>query len=314
MTPYQRLWWQAFRADASLIQRARSKILRLVKIPLQWVLPRNAWGDFVFNWVDYALHHGRFPRLNDPQRINDHLFKMKVDGTFLDPLRQFVSDKEYVKHYIAAIVGRQHTLETFKILRFAAEVDQLVLDRFSCVIKPTHLSGPVLFHPDSDKPLDRELLKRWLKLSRYKIARATNCRYLKPKIIVEEFFSEDGQTVPDDYKVHCFEGVPKLIQVDTDRFGDHTQSLYDTSWNRLPIAWGYPSRAEDDPRPAQLNLMLDVAARLSKPFSYIRVDMYTNGMEVRVGELTNSPNGAHARTYPADAEFTLGRLFEPTFR
>lgn len=302
MTPHRRAWWHAFGADAPLIRRIFERILRVI-------LPRNAWGDFVVAWVNYTLHHGRFPRRHDPKGMNDHIFRMKVDGTLLDPLRQFVTDKEYVKHYVASIVGRQHTLETFAALRSAAEVDQLVLDRFPCVIKPTHLSGLVLFHADSDKPLDRKLLKRWLKLNRYKMVREANYRYLKPKIIVEEFFSEDGQTPPDDYKIHCFKGVPKLIQVDAGRFGEHTRNLYDTSWNRLLVTWEYPSRAEDDPKPAQLNLMLDIAARLSKPFSFIRVDMYTNGMEVRVGELTGCPGGVRDRIHPTAAEFTLGGLF-----
>ena len=41
---------------------------------------------------------------------------MKKDGTLLDPLRQFVTDKEYVKYYIASVVGWQHTIETYKVL------------------------------------------------------------------------------------------------------------------------------------------------------------------------------------------------------
>ena len=336
MTPYQRLWWCSLGTAASLIQRICNRILRII-------LPRNAWGDFVVAWASHVFYHRRFPRRYDPKRINDHFFKMKVSGELLNPLRQFVSDKEYVKHYITAIVGRRHILETFEILRSAAEVDQLLLDRFPCVIKPTHLSGHVLFYPDSDKPLDRELLKRWLKLNRYKIVREVNYRYLEPKIIVEEFFSEDGQTPANDYKVHCFNGVPKLIQVDAnrfvqptrvlegptvpavkvlytpadaDRFIQQTKALYDTSWNRLPVGWLHRQKEEDDPKPAQLSLMLDVATRLSEPFSlsdsgYIRVDMYTSGTEVRVGELTNCPGGSNDNRFrPAAAEFALGRLFE----
>ena len=303
MPPPQRPWWYAFGAVASLIRRACNRMLRII-------LPCNAWGDFVVAWVSYILRLGRFPQRCDPKRMNDHLFRMKVDGSLLDPLRQFVTDKEYVKHYIAAIVGRQHVLETFEVLRSAAEVDQFLLDRFPCVVKPTHLSGPILFCPDSHKPLDRGLLKGWLKLNRYKMVREANYQYLEPKIIIEEFFSEDGQTPPEDYKVFCFNGVPKLIQVDAGRFVQHTRNLYDTSWNRLPVSLLYPLRVEDDPKPTQLNLMLDIAARLSEPFSFIRVDMYTNGTEVRVGELTNCPGGAHDRVQPAAAEFVLGRLFE----
>lgn len=35
-----------------------------------------------------------------------------------------------------------------------------------------------------------------------------------------------------DYKVVCFNGKAKLIQVHKGRFINHTQDFYDSSWNR----------------------------------------------------------------------------------
>ena len=37
--------------------------------------------------------------------FNDRLLKIKLDGSLLDPLRQFITDKEYVKYYVSAVVG-----------------------------------------------------------------------------------------------------------------------------------------------------------------------------------------------------------------
>ena len=278
---------------------------------LRYLLPRNQWGDAVFAWLRYRSRQGRFPERRDPKLFNDHLYRMKVDGMLLDPLRQFVSDKEYVKLYIAGVVGKKYTLEAYQLIRTETEVDQLVLNKLPCVVKPTHASGPVRFYTESDALPDRELFRKWLKLDYYKRKREQNYRYLLPKIIVEEFFSRDGRTPPPDYKFHCFFGVPKLIQVDSNRFTRHTRNLYDTLWNLLPVSFGYPESSDKDIRPSELEEMLDVAARLSQPFSYIRIDMYAIDGEVRVGELTNCPGSAGERVRPSSAELALGRLFEP---
>ena len=140
------------------------------------------------------------------------------------------------------------------------------------------------------------------------MSRSQEYKYLKPKIIVEEFFSKDGRTAPNDYKVYCFNGVPRFIQVDSDLFVDHSRNLYDTSWRRLPYTLRHPARPQDDSRPPQLERMLDVASKLSRAFSFIEVDLYTDGTRVKVGELTNCPGGSNARIRPSSGEYALGPI------
>ena len=154
--------------------------------------------------------------------------------------------------------------------------------------------------------MDRELLRHWLRLDNYRKTREQNHKYLRPKIIVEEFFSEDGRTVPSDYKVFCFDGVPKFISFDVGRFVNLTSNLYDDAWNRLPYALLRPTRTQDDPPPAQLERMLNIASKLSKPFSFISVDLYTDGTAVKVGELTNCPESSNGRITPSSGEYALG--------
>ena len=273
---------------------------------LRRILPRNSSGDAVYAWACYMRFHRRLPGRKGSGRFNDHLFRMKVDGTLFDPLRQFVTDKEYVKQYVAAVVGPQHTMETFQVLRTDEDVGRLELTRFPCVVKPTHLVGPVLIVHDPSEPVDRELLKHWLHLDNYRKTREQNYKHLRPKVIVEEFFSEDGLATPNDYKVFCFDGVPKFISVDVGRFVNLTSNLYDDAWNRLPYALRRPMRTQDDPPPPQLARMLDIASKLSKPFSFISVDLYTDGTAVKVRELTNCPDSSNGEITPSSGEYTLG--------
>ena len=47
-------------------------------------------------------------------------------------------------------------------------------------------------------------------------------------------------------------------------------------WNRLPITIEFPAGIEDDPKPSQFEEMIEIAKRLSRPFAFLRVDMYAN--------------------------------------
>lgn len=272
------------------------------------LVPKTRWGDRLYGRYRFFKRLGRFPERR-PVRFNDHLFALKTSGLGYDPLVQFVTDKEYAKLYVAAVLGSEYTIETYRILRNREELETFVPDRFPCVAKPTHSSGQVAICADASVSLDRDRLARWFSIDHYLRSREHNYRYLVPKIIVEEFFSEDGRTVPDDYKIYCFRGVPKFVQVDSDRFTGHTQNLYDTSWVRIPATLLAPGREKDDPKPALLDDMLGMARRLSAPFPFVRVDLYATEREIRVGELTFVPNSAGAPLTPPEAEFTLGAYF-----
>ena len=257
------------------------------------LLPKTLWGDRVFGRYRFFKRLGRNPEKR-PVRFNDHLFALKTSGAGYDPLIQFVTDKEYAKLYIGATIGKLYTIETYQVLRSKGELVKFSPDRFPCVLKPTHASGPFMLCTDLSSPLDRDKLGKWFDINYYDKSREHNYRHLLPKIIVEEFFSEDGHTVPKDYKFFCFRGAPQIIQVDTDRFSNQFQNFYDTGWNRIPIVALYPGKEQDDDKPVLLDRMLDLARQLSASFPFVRVDMYATATEIRIGELTFSPH------YPDD--------------
>ena len=204
-------------------------VARRAAFVLRYVLPTTGWGDYVYTLISYVFRLRRIPRITNPRLFNDHLLRLKLSRALSDPLRQFITDKEYVKQYIRGSVGEEYTLTTFAVLRTDVEIDRFTVDHVPCVIKPTHLSGSsILFCFDRDVRIDRHKMKQWLRCDYYRRSREINYRYLQPKVIVEEFFSTDGRTVPQDYKFFCFRGVPKLIQVDSNRFTAHTRNFYDT--------------------------------------------------------------------------------------
>jgi hypothetical protein len=90
-----------------------------------------------------------------------------------------------------------------------------------------------------------------------------------------------------DYKIFCFSGVPKIIQVHSDRFTNHKKSVYDVEWNLIPASVG--SHADPNiiiTKPKKLEEMLDLAKILSKNIPHVRVDFYLIHDEIYFGELT----------------------------
>ena len=277
-------------------------------------LPRNSWGNREFARRRFVRRHNRPPPLAPKlQRLTDHVYRIKVDGTLTDPLRQFVTDKEFAKLYVEHMVGPGYLPETYQILRNTDDIKSFTIDQIPCVLKPTHLSGAVLFCMEKSEIIDRNLLHIWLNTKYYHISREANYRYLRPKIIIEEFLSENDCSIPKDYKFFCFHGVPKLIQLDEGRFSHHTRNFYDMRWNRLPMTYGYPSGPKNDVPPF-LEEMSEIASRLAEPFSFVRVDLYTSRVGIRVGELTFCPEGANVPILPHVADIELARLFDPDYQ
>lgn len=91
-----------------------------------------------------------------------------------------------------------------------------------------------------------------------------------------------------DYKVLCFNGEPKLIEVHKGRFNrKHTQDIYDVNWVKTSITQpDMPISDEVISRPKFLDEMLLLSRKLSSGICHIRVDWYYTNNQLYFGELT----------------------------
>jgi hypothetical protein len=281
-----------------MMGRALDKVLpRLRKF-----LPDTLAGDRLYHRLLFLRKHGRLPRR--APLWNDMWFHVKATDEILDPLRVFVSDKEHVKHFVTAVVGDRYNVPTLAVLRSPEEVDDYDFPS-DCCMKPTQASSHVILRRGGE-PVDRERIKRWFELNYYRVGRERNYRRLRPKVIVEPLIF--GDTNVEDYKIFCFNGEPRMIQVDIDRYIDHTRKYFDTQWNELDFSIIYPRASAPVPRPANLPEMLEVARRLSAQFSFVRVDLYSDGRETLVGEITNCSENAGGYFVPPAAERRASEL------
>lgn len=267
------------------------------------VLPKNKIGDYLYALFLFFVHHKKLPKKNK-FLFNDYLFMIKTSNEIFNPLRIFITDKEYLKLFISSVLGSKYNVPTLKILKDKNEIYNYKFPK-NCCIKPTHSSGQVILKKQRDEP-DLGKINSWLNINHYNTSRENNYKFLKPKIIVEPliFNSVDVQ----DYKFFCFKGKVRLIQTDLDRHTNHTRKLFDVHWNDLKASMGYPYNKTKINPPTNLSKMIDIAEKISIYFNFIRVDLYSNGNQILVGELTNCHGGACEKFFPKKSEISISKL------
>lgn len=270
------------------------------------LFPRTRSGDRAYAWLAFVAIHRRLPSAR--QWFNDYAHRVRTSDRMYEELCRNTSDKELVKQFVRETIGDQHNVPTIRVLRSVAEVTEFSFPD-SCCVKPTHASGSVLFRRNGSD-LDLDTIRSWFSLDYYANTREPNYRGLVPKVIVEPLVFGDENV--QDFKIFCHRGTPTVVQVDSDRRGNHRRSLFLPSWEPLPFSIKYPLGSRSIPRPSNLEAMLRAAGQLAKPFEFVRVDFYTNGEQFYVGELTHLHGGGHESFVPRSAERKFSHLFFTT--
>ena len=128
---------------------------------------------------------------------------------------------------------------------------------------------------------------------------------ISPRILVEEFIEDGELDGPLDYRFWCFDGVPELIQVDN--HAHSRMSSYDTSWNKLDLHYRKYPEIRDIQKPKNFDQMLTVAAKLSRDFDFVRVDLYNSHGQIFFGEFTFTPFGGRFPLKPESWDLRLGQ-------
>ena len=77
-------------------------LIDFIKILLHHILPKNRMGDKIYSLFNFFCNHGRLPK--NKMMFNDYLYKLKTSDELFNPLRVFLTDKEFVKIYIKSII------------------------------------------------------------------------------------------------------------------------------------------------------------------------------------------------------------------
>lgn len=255
----------------------------------------------------FFLKTGHKLNLINPKTYNEKIQWIKLHDK--NPLMPKCCDKYTVREYVES-KGCQVILNDLLWHGFEPEnipFDDLP-DKF--VIKVTHGSTFNIICKDK-RSLDRNDViakcKKWLKAKFLPAYGEWFYGIEKPRVIVEKYL-DDGTERLRDYKIYCFNGVPRYIGVDSGNAnGMHYKDIYDTDWNiQHGYEMAYPCSGKAIPKPEILNELLKYAAILSEDFLHARTDFYIVNNKVVFGEITFTNSAGFGRVVPEEFSLKMG--------
>ncbi len=131
----------------------------------------------------------------------------------------------------------------------------------------------------------------------------------KRRIICEEYINSKDR-LPVDYKIHCMNGEPKIVQECYDRANGKTMHHF-YSLDGIPVMIGKENASEriniqDD----LLREMVELSRIIAADFPYVRVDCYINKGEIKLGELTFSPGAGILGSLSDEGEIQMGSMLD----
>ena len=220
-----------------------SKIRTFIENPQYFITSQASKGwlnwvpDSLYLKVLYRVIMGRKLNLKNPKEYNEKLQWLKLNDR--KPEYSTMVDKYEVRGYIEDLLGDKYLIPCLGIYDSVDDIDIDALpDRF--VLKCTHDSGSVEICKDKssfDIEGARHRLSQAMKRNYYATYRGWPYKYVKPRIIAEGYLEGDGGDLKD-YKVMCFNGEAKIIEVHENRFVEgkvHTQTFYDRELSLIHI-------------------------------------------------------------------------------
>ena len=259
----------------------------------------------------YRLRTGKRLNLEAPRRFNEKIQWLKLHDR--RPEYTMMVDKYSVKPYVASIIGEEFIIPTLGVWDRFDDIDFAKLpDQF--VLKCTHDSGGLVICKDKSK-LDmkkaRKKIERSLKSNFFWIGREWPYKDVPHRIIAEQYLEDESGEELKDYKIFCFNGEPKYIQVDFGRFSNHERNVYSTDWKYMGFTSHYKSNPNVAiPRPEKLDKMLAIAKVLSVGIKQVRIDLYSVFGRVYFGEVTFYHGSGFERYEPDEWDERLGRMIE----
>lgn len=252
----------------------------------------NHWPDEKYLKHKFKLALGYELNLDNPQTFCEKLQWLKLYDR--NPLYTTMVDKYKVKKYVAEIIGSEYIIPTLGVWEDPDEIDFDKLPN-QFVLKCNHNSGRGMCICKDKTKLDikkvKKELSKGLKQDYYLTGREWPYKNVPRKIIAEKYLQDETCGDLKDYKVMCFAGEPKLIELHRYRFTDsHIQEFYDTTWKKTSISQTGTAKFKVSntvcPRPSSLDIILELSKKLANGLKHIRVDWYCVNGKVYFGELT----------------------------
>ncbi|MDY0243475.1 MAG: ATP-grasp fold amidoligase family protein [Sphaerochaeta sp.] len=298
---------------SSMWNKLGKKLTKIVRNPQLFIL-RTSLVRFLSDETCVAWRYksktGNYLDLSNPNTFNEKIQWLKLHDH--NPEYQKFVDKYAVREYVSATIGSHYLIPLIGVYNDVESIPFQTLPN-TFVLKCTHDSGGVIVCKDKEKldiPATKKILHRALKKNLYWHTREWPYKNIEPKIICEKYLVDESGYELKDYKISCFHGEPRVIQVMSNRKAStYNINHYDTTWNELHIERkGHGSNPLGIEKPKHLEKMLEISRVLAKGVPYVRVDLYQTEDAIYFGELTLYPgSGCLSFAQTADDEY-LGSM------
>lgn len=257
--------------------------------------------------------------LDNPQTLNEKILflSLRTDTTLWTKCTDKYEARDYVKEcgledILIPLIG---VWDHARDINFEKLPEEFVL-------KATHGSGDILVVTDKSKvnwPKVRTMFEKDLAQRYGALESAHHYMRIIPRMIAEELIHNDPETAKVsssiiDYKMWCFNGKCHYIWVCANRNDTTTEVMtYDRDWNAHPeysIFEHAYQHGELLPRPKNLEKMIEIAEKLSKPFPCVRTDLYNINGKIYFGELTFTSYGGLQDFYTDEFQELTGKLID----
>lgn len=264
----------------------------------------DEWKEFCLSKTRYMkMKYCRITKhkldLENPTRFTQKIQWLKLNDS--TALKSKCADKIAVHDYCKEKLGIDICVPIIGIYEKFEDIPWDTLpDKF--VLKCNHGSGYNLIVKDKKKFLDpnkcfferaKKKVANWMAEDyTYRWGCELHYHRIPHKIFIEEFMDVEN-SVPTDYKFHCFHGEVKSCYVINDRFTKQVHgNYYNMDWQPITDMErkDFPSDySKLDEKPKHYDEMVKIAEKLSSEFKYVRVDLYEYNDKVYLGELTFYP-------------------------
>lgn len=293
----------------------RNSLKRWIQNPWSIVLSlsRRRWlriiPDKAYLSLMYRGSFGKKLNWKTPRTYNEKLQWLKLYDR--NPVYCDMVDKYEAKRFAADKIGGDFVVPVLAgPWDDCGEIDFDALPE-QFILKTTHDCGGVFICKDK-KSLDRHEAKRFiqehLRQNYYLTCREWPYKNIKPRIFAEEYLSA-GEKELKDYKFFCFNGVPKLMFIASQRQSAEEETkfdFYDMEFNHLPIINGKPNASRAQEKPQNFERMKALASALSEGIPHLRVDFYECNGRLYLGELTFYHWGGFVPFEPNEWDDILG--------
>lgn len=211
---------------------------------------------------------------------------------YFDDRMTILADKYRSKLYLKELLGQDYSIPLINVYNNANEIDFSALPN-SFVLKTNWGAGNNYIVKNKQSADLHKIISdfnKWMLPSgnNYFHFLEPSYKNISPKIICEEY-KEDKNGNLYDFKVTCFNGVPKLIHLHLCNIG--TSTFFDTDGNFLPITLNLKKNSPNNISP-NISLppfykkLLFISKKIAAPFPLVRVDFFFTETEYYLGEIT----------------------------